>query len=728
MSKNPSPTTLKTSPTTLKKIEEFLGNGDTEGSVRLPGAKFFGMEATDFLSKRELRDIKTYLIERSDTQAKLEAAIADTSARLSRCADAECRFRNIVERKDDILGRKVGRKFDIEKAARALSLKSLQPTNTSYAGGSNKAREAIESRAVHGIDALVPASPNTKNLILDRESPAMTQAVAEKEGLQAFLESKKVNKDERDKEVEKAIKKYKDKKNWHLEVPLRVLNNVAETAVAGVYGLLDPFLRGLITSGDPQKSTLYRHAEHRRNEFIAAQSGKISQHGKKNISNLELLKAFFKKGLVTNPAFQAQIDAINAEISKIAGDNKKELKELQDEINDFNEDMLEGAEDITKQSDDIVKFRLLQAFLIITPLGIFNYIVPLVSLFGPLFSAATFGEALAAVITSPVFGPFGDLAGLIGLDQAMIGLFGLPGLSGMGAVIMAVTTSAPVSLLGGALGAFVPVIPLGIAAIALPGYLGRERQLLEAKGEAGEKLEKSMKAIEDKWIAKGAGGGPSDEFFNHITDERTNVKIMSDLIGFISNKDNKKLLSIFDDCKASCDMGEGRPSEVLTLSDLAGRGELTKNKVADFLRTLESSKAVGDGPKAVEGMLKKFVLFSSIDNNKDVLQDLLSKPVLYEAKATVAWERGKNKATIEVARELKVTDPESEGASEISDQDLAVLAADCKNKILVREKRAASNTAGISGIHVPNPVVENPRASVADMDKRFNGEVAARAA
>ncbi len=205
------------------------------------------------------------------------------------------------------------------------------------------------------------------------------------------------------------------------------VSNLAESAASTVNGFVGSIGRGIIHKTDHTEDKRYHKFIDKRNELIASLLWSLDPEDRTEyLRVLDRVKGAMGSSDLMNPATFAQMqNLISEEIKKEKGVNQKELDSFNEKLREINERMLADMEEIVEKEDDMFKWRVLQVFLILSPLGafsiageIFNYIDPLAELFGPLLdSSLTFGESLAEIGTSDKLGFVGDIADTMGFDE-----------------------------------------------------------------------------------------------------------------------------------------------------------------------------------------------------------------------------------------------------------------------------------------------------------------------
>lgn len=115
------------------------------------------------------------------------------------------------------------------------------------------------------------------------------------------------------------------------------------------------------------------------------------------------------------------------EIKKDEEEYKKRIDKFEKDVGEAHQQMLGDLQKHEDKTDEMWKYRLLSVFLVFTPLGafsiaghVFNYLDPLVKIFGPIFEAnKSIGEGFGESITSKQFGFLGQLMDKMEIDKAV---------------------------------------------------------------------------------------------------------------------------------------------------------------------------------------------------------------------------------------------------------------------------------------------------------------------
>jgi hypothetical protein len=512
--------------------------------------------------------------------------------------------------------------------------------------------------------------------------------------LMAAIEGRELSKDEK-----RSIEKITTGK------AARVSRNLSEAAAVAAFKVVDIAGRGIITKGTPTEHEFFRNYDQKKNELISLYAPQITGNEARSVFSLNLLKHAYrahyeklkKEGLPLPAGSPDQYDTlIDEKIGKIEKINNTALKEFNNHVNDLNQKALEESEGLTDAEDNMRKFRILQIFLMASPLGLFNFLGPITQALAPFMDGGTtFAQNMASLVTSDVFGPFGWLADTIELDVMIEGAFKLPGIEQAGELIkegLGVLDNFS-DLVGPTLGGGDPLLPLAIATVfSIRRFGGPELDYYNkyhaAKKSHGEKLQKAFENFvsgksqydpdkkgsgftvhatdEERKVIKGALG-------EHI-DEMAELSLIADLGEFISSQvkeGNAGNLAIFNGFKIKCDV-DGTAGE-LSLSELAAKDVdfSRSSNVSDFLSALTEDN--------LKAMVKKMLVFESDEIGKRLDRfDAISNPEL-EAEGQKLFQSAQCAKIIDLAKDRGVTSSSPQGAS------LSDIAQNCKEKITAQE-------------------------------------------
>ena len=186
--------------------------------------------------------------------------------------------------------------------------------------------------------------------------------------------------------------------------------------------------------GDSKASDrdIYKNFLARKNELISHMLSKAGPNAHDNSFYLRVLQKVNSTlagsdEIMDQATFQKMQKLIADEIKLEDKAVKAELNAFNEKLKDMNDSMLEGLQKHVDEDDRLLKYRFLQVFLLLTPIGafsiagsVFSYMDPLMELIGPLFEAGkTLGEGLGDMASSEVLGPLGKITEAFRVDEAI---------------------------------------------------------------------------------------------------------------------------------------------------------------------------------------------------------------------------------------------------------------------------------------------------------------------
>lgn len=535
-------------------------------------------------------------------------------------------------------------------------------------------------------------SPFKRNAIVDAKRGAMDDLAVARSKLAATLRGSEITEQE-----EKAIRRSPTRFS-------RGVSNAMETTFFGLNEAIKPFVKGILTHTDPKETPFFAEMERKRAELLSPISDKLANAPQcKNLYYLDMLKKMYED-LMQHGDYKhllPQITSIQAEINKqkevLQRMNEEEAKKLSDAIDTLNQEMFSKAKDLAEESDDMVKWRIFQIVLIASPFGLWNFMMPIANIFGPLFSATgTFGEGMASIVTSDVWGPFGQLAGYVEMDTVIQFIFDkVPLISDLGAFLKDIIAAGPTQELFGLMGPTMtgdPMIPLLIAA----GFsLSRAKTEIE-HSEKETKDERDMKRKFRKEFAKfddkesvAQARASMRTFLESSIEKNLQVRLyakhIADLVSFITTSCNtdeeREALKIFDDIKVKCSV-EGEEEREYSLFELSEKVDLRDDEnIARFLGLLPKVNAQGKedgGLSARQDMMSRVAVFVDVAQEDLAAYQALGKDKV-KSEGEKLMKHQLNALAIEVAKEQGIIP----GESVAGDEELA--AKDCKERMLVHE-------------------------------------------
>ena len=267
----------------------------------------------------------------------------------------------------------------------------------------------------------LPASKNYRNIVFDTRLDILENINRNDNRLKVFLEE---GRGDLTPEERAGIKTRS--RAWN-----RISNNFEEIGEVA-HKLTEWAGRGVLSSSKASDSKIYKDYLTRRNDMISKMLWKAGPNAQNHSFYLKVLEEVNKAlegsdDIMDQATFQKMQGLIAKEIKIEDSVLQAELKAFNEKLNDVNEDMLKGLDKHVKEDDRLWKYRCLQVFLLLTPLGafsiagqVFSYIDPLMELIGPLFDAGkSLGEGLGDMATSDVLGPLGKIAEAFRIDDGI---------------------------------------------------------------------------------------------------------------------------------------------------------------------------------------------------------------------------------------------------------------------------------------------------------------------
>lgn len=286
---------------------------------------------------------------------------------------------------------------------------------SSFFGGTRKAIDVVKNRDTPIIHTTMP-SKRYRNIVFDTEVEVRDQIVVNDLKLDKWLnEGKKTTAAEEDALKERIWWKHRR-------------DNLFESLLDNSLKLFNWAGKGITSKSKVSEDSRYQAYLQKRNGLL---SSMILQLNPKNSSAyLEVLKRVNdilanSTDLLDQATFNKLTKLIEDEIVKENAASKAELERFNVQIQKLNEAMLSTMEGHVKTEDEMWKYRVMQMFLILTPIGafsvaghVFSYMDPLTQLLGPLFDGDLAG-GIASITSSPVLGPFGIIADKMQIDKAV---------------------------------------------------------------------------------------------------------------------------------------------------------------------------------------------------------------------------------------------------------------------------------------------------------------------
>lgn len=342
------------------------------------------------------------------------------------------------------------------------------PMPSSAFGGTKAAISMIENQDEPIIHTSMPAK-DYRNLVFDTRAKVLDDIRVNDERLRVFL-------DEGGRDLTSAEEAGARKRN----MALHRASNLAEYFGDKVHKIASWAGKGIISESKAEDDSRYKAYDLKRKEMLANMLWQLGPTPKDHASYLKALQKI-NEAMANSPdlmdqATFARVQAlITKEIENEEGANKKELEELNKRMQQLNNSMLSGLGEHVKKEDEMWKYRVFQAFLILTPIGafsilggVFSYIDPLAQLIGPIFDTGSLAHGIGSLASSDVLGPFGEIGHALGIDKATEFLLeNVPIVSDFCDVFDFVTDNEIVQGLFSTVAPLIssPLLPLGIAGV-----------------------------------------------------------------------------------------------------------------------------------------------------------------------------------------------------------------------------------------------------------------------
>ncbi len=292
----------------------------------------------------------------------------------------------------------------------------LSPYN--FITGSNSRIKSEVERVKYRDNALIHTSmppKNYRNIVFDTRAIVLDDVRINDERLKVFLECGREDLTDEEKASIKTRNKTRD----------RIVNNFEELGDA-IHQITKWAGRGVLSSSKASDSKIYKDFLARRNELISNMLWKAGPNAQDSSFYLKVLQ-MTNDDIMDEATFQKMQKLIADELHLEDNAVKAELEAFNKKLNDINNSMLDGLQKHVDEDDRLWKYRCLQLFLLLTPIGafsiagqVFSYIDPLMELIGPLFDAEkTLGKGLGDMAASNVLGPLGKIVEAFRVDEGI---------------------------------------------------------------------------------------------------------------------------------------------------------------------------------------------------------------------------------------------------------------------------------------------------------------------
>ena len=236
--------------------------------------------------------------------------------------------------------------------------------------------------------------------------------------------------------------------------------------------------KGVWSKSDPNKDSRYQDfLRHRAQQMqnIAMMNFSSSKRAELLNKFKQLLESDSKDTQGLAAGYKELVEMVEKAIKEEKDERAKAKDTINQGINNVNEAAVDSAKDKTKAEDDMHKWRMLQAFLIITPFAGVSVLGPVVGVFGNIF-AGGLPSGIVGLMGS--LGPFSDVIEAVHLDDAVFWILNnCPIISDIIGGVDSIITS---DLVNGVFGGVLAPVLLGPAAgVALAALVSLKRADVE---------------------------------------------------------------------------------------------------------------------------------------------------------------------------------------------------------------------------------------------------------
>lgn len=369
---------------------------------------------------------------------------------------------------------------------------------SSFFGGTESARRAVREQA-KPIFHQTQIPSTYRNLVMDAQAEVLADiAIAQEEAnlsLQTGTERALTD------DQKKAIKKQTGASTSN---KARIATNMAESSLYAGAKLINKTFSGIIGHTNPAETPEFQKYKLREKERLSQVWSAFTDGGKRGSAALKAWEQYFQQivqqeGVLGEAEFADILKNIREAIVAEDKAEQAKLDKFCDDLNKLNKEMLDDLRGITKKEDDAFKYKIAQVALLMCPLGLFNYMIPLTQILGPMLSSTlSFGEGLGKVAANVPL--VGGLVEKIHLDVAISSTIdNLPGVSQFTGAANALTDSeAAQNLFGVVAPATTGVLPmLAIAAGFNLVQTAKHVENAQAKSDKEKAWEKKQNALFD---------------------------------------------------------------------------------------------------------------------------------------------------------------------------------------------------------------------------------------
>ncbi len=616
---------------------------------------------------------------------------------------------------------------------------------STYIVGTQRKLKTEIDRVKYRDNALIHTSmppKNYRNIVFDTRVSVLDDIKINDNRLRVFLEE---GRGDLTPEERAGIKTRS--KTWN-----RVSNNFEELGET-LHQITEWAGRGVLSSSKASDNKIYKDFLTRRNELISKMLWKAGPNAQDSSFYLKVLNKVNNAldgsdDIMDQATFQRMQKLISDEIKVEDAALKAELEAFNKKLNDMNDSMLAGLQNHVDEDDRLWKYRCLQIFLLLTPMGafsiagqVFSYIDPLMELIGPLFDAGkTLGEGLGDMASSDVLGPFGKIVQAFRIDDGIQLFFDkTPIVNDLCEVFDFATDN---DLVQNALGAASPLQFSPIALLAPAGlysFFRADAEITQYQ-KVSAYQESQQKALETifKEFEKGKHPRLEDRVNKFSAKRMATIKeanLDAKLVSFVSDPTNSdKLDDLFDGLKFKIKDATGNTIDQ-SMSEILKSGD--QKKVFEILYDVNS-----DDKKEA---LNRFLLFNAIQDSanstdKNLIAFHQERSAAEKKKLCDKSIKGLNDEFItRSAEKLNITDTQKQREIEEINKKIEDKDTDSQNKKDLSEKLEKSKTElceilekkllaldtkycfDLAKTRIPNSSVAEPKATPLTNEPLFRG-------
>lgn len=270
-----------------------------------------------------------------------------------------------------------------------------------------------------------------------------------------------------------------------------------------IHKVVSKKLRNLSNSSEFEDSKSYQKYLKKRDVVVAALRSEMSSSGVAShiMDYIEGLlsksDAVSENGMIDQLTFQRILEMLNDQRKK---DGEGISDRIMDELNKVNKRAVKHAKEEVENEDSVSTMRLLQIALILAPILGVAFLGPIFSGVGGAIAAGGVSGGASSIATAGFLGPIGDVAGFLGIDQAIGWLLtDLPILGDFVGVFDTILLSEPGQIIAQSLnlGLFTqPLIPI-VGAIGFSMYMGGNEKYNAKKDRVSHGFKSISKQLED---------------------------------------------------------------------------------------------------------------------------------------------------------------------------------------------------------------------------------------